>query len=120
MGPVDERILKDGESLPYKTFGVAYFPPSMGKAAGDYWTETHGPLTLKAPGFSRYVQNHTIPDPDWNLDFDGFAEHWFQDRETYLRSLDTPEWKALADDGPNFIEADRLWGGSVEEFVVKG
>jgi uncharacterized protein (TIGR02118 family) len=121
MGPVDERILKDGEAGPYKTFGVAYFPSTMEKKdASNYWTNTHGPLTLKAPGFSRYVQNHTIPDPNWNLDFDGYAEHWFPDRDTYLRSLQTPEWEALADDGPNFIEVDRLWGGAVEEFVVKG
>jgi uncharacterized protein (TIGR02118 family) len=121
MGPVEERVLKDGKAGAYKTFGVAYFPSGMDKKdASTYWTETHGPLTLKAPGFSRYVQNHSIADPDWNLELDGYAEHWFPERETYLRSIATPEWRLLEEDGPNFIDMTRLWGGAVEEVVVKG
>jgi uncharacterized protein (TIGR02118 family) len=121
MGPVDERVLLDGPHSPYKTVGIAYFAPNKTKKeAGDYWTAGHGPLTLKATGFTRYVQNHTIGSSDWNLSLDGFSEHWYPDRETYLESLATPEWVALGDDGPNFIDRDRFWGAAVEEVVVKG
>jgi uncharacterized protein (TIGR02118 family) len=116
MGPVDERVLNDGPQGPYKTLGIAHFPADMARAeASDYWTEVHGPLTLEAGGFVRYVQNHTIPDPDWNLDLDGFAEHWYADETAYRTATASPGWRRLEEDGANFLDTGRFWGAVVNE-----
>jgi uncharacterized protein (TIGR02118 family) len=116
MGPVEERILKDGPTGSVKTIGIAHFPSAMDKrAAGDYWTNVHGPLTLKVGGFLRYVQNHTITDPDWNLPFDGFAEHWFTDEASHRAAFASEGWRELEKDGPNFLDTERFWGAVVTE-----
>jgi uncharacterized protein (TIGR02118 family) len=118
MGPVDERVLEDGDAGPFKTIGIAHFPAGKPRQeASDYWTDVHGPLTLEAGGFLRYVQNHAIADPDWNLSLDGFAEHWFEDEEAYRSAVASPGWKTLEEDGPNFIDLERFSGAIVNERV---
>ncbi len=123
MGAVEERVIDDGPRAPFKTVALARFRNDLDKrAASDYWTNTHGPLTLAAGGFTRYVQNHTIqpgiPGAEGNLGFDGFAEHWFDDRDAFLAASVSTGWKGLGEDGENFLEMGDLWGAIVEERVL--
>src|SRR5207247_2162376 len=61
-----------------------------------HWLEVHGPLALKVPGIRRYVQSHileerTRPDiPSSDVEIDGVAELWYDDRESMMRALATP------------------------------
>ncbi len=62
-----------------------------------HWLEVHGPLARKVPGLRRYVQSHileerTRPDiPSTDVEIDGVAELWYDDRESMLRAQATPE-----------------------------
>ena len=75
-----------------------------------------------APEFARYVQNHVIQGADGAGGeplFDGFAEHWFQDEAAYLRTIESPDWKACDEDGYNFIDMWDIWQASVDEVIVR-
>ena len=87
-----------------------------------HWVEVHGPLALVVPGLRRYVQSHIVevrerPDiPTLDVDIDGVAELWYDDRETMARALASPEAKALYADGALFI--GRIKTFTTEEQVV--
>ncbi len=124
---VEERVIRDGGQAPYKVVWVAHFKPGLDKKeASDYWTKTHAKIALKSPGFTRYVQHHAIeaigaegltgaPPP-----FDGFSEQWYEDEESFLRTIDSPEWQALVEDGYNVFDMEGMWGAVLDERVVKG
>ena len=72
-----------------------------------YWREIHGPIAAKIPGVRRYVQCHTLPalyanDPQ--PAFDGAAEVWYDDFESFMRAVGSPEVKAAREDERNFID----------------
>ncbi len=83
-----------------------------------HWLEIHGPLALKVPGIRRYVQSHIVeertrPDiPSSDVEIDGVAELWYDDREAMLKALATPEAKALYADGALFI-------GCIKSFTME-
>jgi len=87
-----------------------------------HWLEIHGPLALKVPGLRRYVQTHLLeerkrPDiPSSDVEIDGVAELWYDDREAMARSSATPEAKALYADGVLFI--GRIKSFTTEEKVI--
>lgn len=87
----------------------------------DYWRNTHAPLVRSHAAtlnISRYIQSHSMAeDPGFmlsrmrgsgGLDFDGVAELWWEDEESYAAPGLTPEGqaagKALLDDEANFID----------------
>ena len=69
------------------------------------------------PGVRRYVQSHITdtrsrPDiADTEVEIDGFAELWYDDRASLERAAATPEMKALTDDGALFI-------GRIKTYVI--
>ena len=87
-----------------------------------HWLEIHAPLAHAVPGIRRYVQSHILeeqkrPDiPSTDVDVDGIAELWYDDRETMIRSLASPEAKVLHADGALFI--GRIKTFTVEEKVI--
>ena len=87
-----------------------------------HWLEIHAPLAHAVPGIRRYVQSHILeeqkrPDiPSTDVDVDGIAELWYDDRETMTRSLASPESKTLQADGALFI--GRIKTFTVEEKVI--
>jgi uncharacterized protein (TIGR02118 family) len=87
-----------------------------------HWVEVHAPLALAVPGLRRYVQSHIVdertrPDiPTTDVDIDGIAELWYDDRESMARAMASPESKALHADGALFI--GRIKSFTVEERVV--
>ena len=83
-----------------------------------HWQEVHAPLALAVPGVRRYVQSHIVgertrPDiPAADVEIDGIAELWYDDRAAMQRSAATPEARRLFADGALFI-------GRIKSFVVE-
>ena len=86
----------------------------------EYWRENHGPLVRRTAGpveTRRYVQTHTIEDERMEQTrqrlggpepFDGVAELWWDNIETYSPENQTPERRAAAqelfEDEQRFID----------------
>ena len=89
-----------------------------------HWVEIHGPLALGVPGLRRYLQSHILEErkradiPSTNVEVDGIAELWYDDREAMARAIATPEAKALYADGALFIGKIKTF--TVEEKVIIG
>ena len=87
-----------------------------------HWVEVHAPLAHAVPGLRRYVQSHIVeerrrPDiPAIDVEIDGIAELWYDDREAMARAHATPEAKALHADGALFI--GRIKSFTIEEKVI--
>jgi len=87
-----------------------------------HWVEIHAPLALKVPGLRRYVQSHIVEDrkrpdvPPLDVEIDGIAELWYDDRESMARAMASAESKALHADGALFI--GRIKTFTVEERVI--
>ena len=83
-----------------------------------HWVEVHAPLAHAVPGLRRYVQSHIVeerrrPDiPAIDVEIDGIAELWYDDREAMARAHATPEAKALHADGALFI-------GHIKSFTIE-
>jgi uncharacterized protein (TIGR02118 family) len=88
-----------------------------------HWVEIHAPLALVVPCLRRYVQSHILEDrkrpdvPPLDVEIDGIAELWYDDRESLARALASPEGKALYADGALFIGRIRTY--TVEEKVIR-
>jgi uncharacterized protein (TIGR02118 family) len=92
-----------------------------------WWREEHGPLAAATPGMVRYVQNFwthrldqttQLEDPSAKPYFDGHAEHWFADLESYKLAMASEEWRKTQEDGPNGFDSSTLVGGALDEHVV--
>jgi uncharacterized protein (TIGR02118 family) len=83
-----------------------------------HWVEIHAPLAHAVPGLRRYVQSHIVgerrrPDiPMTDVEVDGIAETWYDDRDAMERSNASPEAKALHADGALFI-------GRIKSFITE-
>lgn len=71
-----------------------------------HWNSPHGRLGSAVPGVRRYVQCHPIPSsykdgrtPLW----DGVAEVWFDSEDAMRANAQTPQYKAVLADEPNFL-----------------
>jgi len=84
----------------------------------EHWVDVHAPLAHAVPGLRRYVQSHIVeerrrPDiPAHEVEIDGIAELWYDDREMMARAHASPQAKALFDDGALFI-------GRIKTFTVE-
>ena len=87
-----------------------------------HWVEVHAPLAHAVPGLRRYVQSHILeerrrPDiPATDVEVDGIAELWFENRATMEWALASPEMAALHADGALFIGGNKTF--VVEEKVI--
>jgi uncharacterized protein (TIGR02118 family) len=83
-----------------------------------HWLEVHAPLAHAVPEVRRYVQSHIVeertrPDiPTTDVEIDGIAELWYDDRAAMERANASPEAKRLYADGALFI-------GHIKSFVVE-
>jgi len=82
----------------------------------------HAPLAHAVPGLRRYVQSHIVqerqrPDiPSIDVDIDGIAELWYDDRESMAAAMATAAARALHADGAVFI--GRIKTYTVEETQI--
>jgi uncharacterized protein (TIGR02118 family) len=83
-----------------------------------HWLEIHAPLAHAVPGVRRYVQSHILeerrrPDiPATDVEIDGIAELWYDDRTAMELANASPEAKALHADGTLFI-------GKIKSFITE-
>jgi uncharacterized protein (TIGR02118 family) len=83
-----------------------------------HWLGVHAPLAHAVPGVRRYVQSHIVaertrPDiPSTDVEIDGIAELWYDDRDAMERANATPEAKRLHADGALFV-------GRIKSFIVE-
>ena len=83
-----------------------------------HWLEVHAPLAQAVSGVRRYVQSHIVeertrPDiPSTDVEIDGIAELWYDDRAAMERAYASPEGRRLLADGALFI-------GHIKSFVVE-
>jgi uncharacterized protein (TIGR02118 family) len=88
-----------------------------------HWVEIHAPLARKVPGLRRYVQTHILearrrPDvPSLDVEIDGIAELWYDDRDSMMRALASPEGKALYADGALFIGRIKTFTAEEREII---
>jgi uncharacterized protein (TIGR02118 family) len=85
-----------------------------------YWIEVHGNLGSKLPGLRRYVQSHLVDDAYLYArpHFDGVAQLWFNNADAMRAAFESPQGKALAADGPKFIDTSALRVLVAQEHVV--
>ena len=83
-----------------------------------HWLDIHAPLAHAVPELRRYVQSHIVdertrPDiPTTDVQVDGIAELWYDDRAAMERAVASPEAKRLHADGALFI-------GRIKTFIVE-
>ncbi len=88
-----------------------------------YWREVHGPIAARIPGLRRYVQSHVLPElyqGERPVAYDGVAELWYDDRESWDRARASPETRAALEDERNFIDHGRVFAILTEENTVVG
>lgn len=85
-----------------------------------YWIEIHGGLGSKLPGLRRYVQSHLIDEAYAYArpHFDGVAQLWFDSTDAMRAAFDSPQGKALGEDGPKFTDMAALRWFVAQEHVV--
>lgn len=89
----------------------------------SYWREVHGPIAAKIPGLRRYVQSHVLPSTYASTfvpPYDGVAELWFDDLESFQRAVASAEMMAAREDERNFIDHGRIAILLSEEKVIVG
>ena len=88
----------------------------------QYWREVHAPLVPDTPGLLRYVQCHVpleLYAQGQQPRFDGVAELWWPDLDTYARAMQSPAMTVdQANDLPNFNGAGTLAMMSEEVRVI--
>ena len=90
-----------------------------------YWKDVHGPLVARhIPGMRKYIQNHFVDVPGYEYEGDGIIETWYDDVDSFLKSMEFnktkeardlglgQDWAKIADMGP-----PKMW--IVEEYVIK-
>lgn len=83
-----------------------------------HWIDIHAPLAHAVPGVRRYVQNHIVEErhradiPTTEVEIDGIAELWYDDRAAMDLANASPEARRLHDDGALFI-------GRIKSFVIE-
>jgi len=85
-----------------------------------YWIEVHGNLGSKLSGLRRYVQSHLIDEAYLYArpHFDGVAQLWFDNADAMRAAFDSQQGKALAEDGPKFIDVPALRVFVAQEHIV--
>ena len=88
-----------------------------------HWSDVHGPLVVKLlPGLKKYIQNHPVTVPGGRSQFDGVAELWFDDEESWRKAGDFysgDAGKAIRDDEGTFIDSSSRVYFTAQEKVIK-
>jgi uncharacterized protein (TIGR02118 family) len=85
---------------------VLYNHPEDPVAFDKHYREVHAPLASKAPGLVSYTLNWCEPGPDGSRPpYHLIALLTWESQETLGAALVSPEFKAAADDLPNFASA---------------
>ena len=88
-----------------------------------YWKDVHGPFVAEhIPYLKKYTQNHFIEVPGFEYEGDGIIETWYDDVESFLKSLEfnkAPEARKLGEDWAKIADMGKPKMWVVEEHVIK-
>jgi uncharacterized protein (TIGR02118 family) len=102
-----------------KMIGLMPRRPDMSREEfRKYWNTSHAEITAKVPGLRSYVQNMCLPDENGEPPYDGVAVLGWDDDESMAQALATPEWAAVLDDVPKYVDMSRLVIMIGEDHVV--
>lgn len=119
------------------TFCLKRLPHLTREEFQSYWRDVHAPLVKRhsaALKIARYVQSHSLPQSSSSplaqsrgsagQDFDGVAELWWTDMETFASAGLTPEGqeagRILLEDEARFIDLPNSPIFLVDEYQVIG
>lgn len=119
------------------TFCLKRLPHLTREEFQSYWRDVHAPLVKRhsaALKIARYVQSHSLPQSTSSplaqsrgsagQDFDGVAELWWTDMETFASAGLTPEGqeagRILLEDEARFIDLPNSPIFLVDEYQVIG
>ena len=119
----EERVIVEGEIRPEMVkaiFIVSKLPGLTLNEFSDHWQNEHGAIAARLPGLRRYVQNHAVPEAyiSGNQTHDGWSELWFDDLAALHRAAQSPEWKAVQEDGATLF-GDNVGVGVARERIQK-
>jgi uncharacterized protein (TIGR02118 family) len=85
-----------------------------------YWRAKHPEVVVRLPGLRRYVQSHALLAGyrKGELPWDGIAEVWMDDMESFRRLPGAKEYEAVQADEKRFIGRSAVL--LVDDVVVKG
>jgi len=118
-----DHVIVEGPTGGSLVKGVYQLKRMPGMALDDfrkYWIEVHGGLGSKLPGLRRYVQSHLVDEAYLYAEprYDGVAQLWFENVDEMRAAFESPHGKALATDGPKFIDTSALRNFVAQEHVV--
>ena len=118
-----DRVIVEGPTGSPLVKGVYQLKRMPGMALDEfrkYWIEVHGTLGSKLPGLRRYVQSHLIDEAYLYAEprYDGVAQLSFENVDAMRAAFESPQGKALAADGPKFIDTSALRNFVAQEHVV--
>jgi uncharacterized protein (TIGR02118 family) len=118
-----DHVIVEGPTGSQLVKGVYQLKRRDGMSLDDfrkYWIEVHGNLGSKLPGLRRYVQSHLVDEAYLYArpHFDGVAQLWFDDADAMRAAFESQQGKALALDGPKFIDMSALRVFVAQEHVV--
>lgn len=119
-----ERVQKENPVEPGAPKMVAFLkkrPDLSVEAFQNHWNTVHGKLGRAVPGARRYVQCHPVltsyangRTPLW----DGIAEVWFDSDDAMRSNADTPQFKAVLADEPNFLDGAAKFILTTEHIIL--
>jgi uncharacterized protein (TIGR02118 family) len=118
-----DHVIMEGPTGSPLVKGVYQLKRMPGMALDEfrkYWIEVHGSLGSKLPGLRRYVQSHLIDEAYLYAEprYDGVAQLWFENADAMRAAFESAQGKALAADGPKFIDTSALRYFVAQEHVV--
>jgi len=118
MGPVQERVLKDGPRGPFKVVARMHSLEGVPVAeVADFWAQSHSALA-QSGGCTRIRENRTISDAEWNLPAGRVGEYWFTSEAHYVSALESPAWKSLAARAGTYADLQLSGAVAVSERVL--
>jgi uncharacterized protein (TIGR02118 family) len=119
----EDHVIVDGPIGSSLVKGVYQLKHKDGMSVDEfrkYWIEVHGDLGSKLPGLRRYVQSHLVDDAYLYArpHFDGVAQLWFDSADSMRAAFDSPQGKALGEDGPKFTDMAALRFFVAQEHIV--
>ena len=88
-----------------------------------YWREKHAPVALRDnPQMVKYVQNHGVILSSGEQAYDGVAETWWPDMDTFRAAaaiLQSEAGRAHLEDLERFVDLSQMVSIVTEEKVIK-
>lgn len=105
----EEVVQKQGATQPDALKMVSFLNRKPGitpEQFQSHWRGIHGRLGAAVPAVKRYVQSHvrlSAYGAGRSPRYDGVAETWFDNLDAMHASGETPEYRAVRADEPNFL-----------------